>query len=125
MNPTWRWPRASREYGNFGNANQWTVNAGLHSLARETAQNSNDARTGANPADLEYTFFRLRDEALQELRDALGWGDLTAHLEAMGAVSAGAVTAAPTSSMMPSRITTVPLSMTGPAAVTILALVMA
>ncbi len=41
---TWRWESQSRNYANYGNANQWTVNAGLASLASESAQNSNDAR---------------------------------------------------------------------------------
>lgn len=54
MTATWCWERRSRNYGNFGNANQWTVNAGLSSLARESTQNSADART-STPAELVFT----------------------------------------------------------------------
>ena len=46
---SWRWETQSRNYANYGNANQWTVNAGLASLARESAQNSNDARLEWTP----------------------------------------------------------------------------
>ena len=56
---TWKWATQNKAYANFGNANQWTVNAGLSSLARETAQNSNDARIDGQPADLVYRFIRL------------------------------------------------------------------
>ncbi len=55
----WQWERASRAYGNYGNANQWTVNAGMDSLARESAQNTNDARVDGEKAELVYTFVRL------------------------------------------------------------------
>lgn len=88
----WEWEAQSPAYANFGNANQWTVNAGLASLARETAQNSNDARVGFEPADIVYTFIRLTGEERQAFESALGWDDqLRPHLEAMRASAKGAV----------------------------------
>lgn len=90
---TWKWEPQSPVYGNYGNANQWTVNAGLSSLARESAQNSNDARPDRQPAELVYTFVRLSGAARAEFEDALRWADLRSHLRAMGAASEGAVTA--------------------------------
>jgi len=88
----WDWEPQSPTYANFGNANQWTVNAGLASLARETAQNSNDARVGPEPADLVYTFIRLTGERRRAFESALRWDDqLLPHLEAMRASATGAV----------------------------------
>jgi hypothetical protein len=88
----WDWEAQSPAYANFGNANQWTVNAGLASLARETAQNSNDARIGSEPADLVYTFIRLTGERRRDFESALAWDDqLRPHLEAMRASAKGAV----------------------------------
>ena len=93
MNPIWQWELASRSYGNYGNANQWTVNAGLTSLARESAQNSNDARGEPPHADLVYTFIRLTGEA-RELRGGRWLREtLMPHLRAMGFAAGGAVTA--------------------------------
>jgi hypothetical protein len=94
VKPSWQWDRASRSYGNFGNANQWTVNAGLSSLARESAQNSNDAR-GTNPvAELVYTFIRLSGQARADFEAAVSWHDtLLPHLRAMGSAAGGAVAA--------------------------------
>jgi hypothetical protein len=80
--PTWRWDRASKTYGNFGNANQWTVNAGLGSLAREAAQNSNDASQGQ--AELRFTVISLTGEHRRRFEEAIGWTkSLRPHLEAM------------------------------------------
>jgi hypothetical protein len=92
MTMSWRWERRSRNYGNFGNANQWTVNAGLSSLARESTQNSNDARTG-DTAELVFTFIRLRGRERDDFEKALRWDTLREHLHAMGSEAVGAVTA--------------------------------
>jgi hypothetical protein len=90
----WKWEPQSRTYGNYGNANQWTVNAGLPSLARETAQNTNDARTGEGTPELVYTFFRLQGTEREEFLGALRWTEeLAPHLEAMATSSGGAVAA--------------------------------
>src|SRR5688500_14025099 len=89
----WRWERASRAYGNYGNANQWTVNAGLPSLARESAQNTNDARGDRQHAELVYTFLRLTGKERRDFEEAVGWSDLRRHLGAMAAASTGAVAA--------------------------------
>jgi hypothetical protein len=89
----WQWERASRSYGNFGNANQWTVNAGLASLARESAQNTNDARVDGQRAELAYTFIRVAGRERERFEQALGWSTLLTHLDAMGSASAGAVAA--------------------------------
>lgn len=90
---TWRWERASRSYGNFGNANQWTVNAGLASLARESAQNTNDARVSGVQAELRYTFIRLTGDRRRQFEDAVRWTELAGHLDAMGSSAGAAVTA--------------------------------
>lgn len=90
----WQWQPQNPAYGNYGNANQWTVNAGLTSLARESAQNSNDARLPGQPADLVYRFIRLRGERRRAFEEALQWdGRLRPHLEAMGSSAGGAVAA--------------------------------
>jgi hypothetical protein len=89
----WQWERASRAYGNYGNANQWTVNAGLASLARESAQNTNDARGDAEQAELAYTFIRLTGDDREAFEDSMQWEGLCEHLEAMGTAAAGAVAA--------------------------------
>jgi hypothetical protein len=84
LEPQWKWDRASRSYGNYGNANQWTVNAGLTSLARESAQNSNDARFDDAPGELEYTFIRLTGEHKAAFEAAADWhSGLLPHLDAM------------------------------------------
>lgn len=89
----WQWDKQSSTYGNYGNANQWTVNAGLASLARESTQNTNDARSEENPS-LVYTFIRLSGEARSDFLRALNWSDeLEPHLRAMSDESTGAVTA--------------------------------
>ncbi|WP_370181628.1 hypothetical protein [Rhodococcus wratislaviensis] len=89
----WEWDKQSSTYGNYGNANQWTVNAGLASLARESTQNTNDARSEENPS-LVYTFIRLSGEARSDFLRTLNWSDeLEPHLRAMSSESAGAVTA--------------------------------
>jgi hypothetical protein len=94
LTATWRWEQQSRNYANYGNANQWTVNAGLASLARESAQNSNDARVEGPSADLVYSFIVLSGEALDRFKSAVKWdAELEPHLNAMAAASAGAVTA--------------------------------
>jgi hypothetical protein len=94
LQPQWKWDRASRSYGNYGNANQWTVNAGLTSLARESAQNSNDARFNDAPGELEYTFIRLTGEQKAAFEAAAGWhSGLLPHLDAMADAAGGAVTA--------------------------------
>jgi len=91
---TWRWEQQSRNYANYGNANQWTVNAGLSSLARESAQNSNDARIEGPRADLVYSFIVLSGDARREFESALRWeSELEPHLAAMAAAASGAVTA--------------------------------
>lgn len=89
----WIWDEQSKTYGNYGNANQWTVNAGLASLARESCQNSSDARTGAS-ADLVYSFITLTGDARREFEETVGWRSaLLPHLEAMAEGAAGAVAA--------------------------------
>ncbi|MGY1640826.1 hypothetical protein ACI782_06780 [Geodermatophilus sp. SYSU D00703] len=89
----WTWEEQSKTYGNYGNANQWTVNAGLTSLARESCQNSADARAGKS-ADLVYTFITLTGDARRDFEAALGWESvLRPHLEAMTAGANGAVAA--------------------------------
>ena len=94
MTVAWRWEEQSRNYANYGNANQWTVNAGLSSLARESAQNSNDARLAGLGADLVYSFIVLSGEDRKQFEDAMGWhGQLEPHLAAMADAAAGAVTA--------------------------------
>ncbi|MGW6278749.1 hypothetical protein [Kribbella sp. NPDC055071] len=94
MTLTWLWDRQKRNYGNFGNANQWTVNAGLSSLARESAQNTNDARREDGPAELVYTFVRLVGDQRREFETAVGWNaGLSKHLAAMGDAAGGAVAA--------------------------------
>lgn len=95
MTVIWQWEKQSRSYANYGNANQWTVNAGLGSLARESAQNSNDARLDYGPrADLVYSFIRLSGRARERFETAIRWStDLKPHLTAMAAAAEGAVTA--------------------------------
>lgn len=94
MNLFWRWEEQSRNYANYGNANQWTVNAGLASLARESAQNSNDARIDGADADLVYSFVVLSGESRRRFESALRWeSDLKPHLNAMADAATGAVTA--------------------------------
>lgn len=94
MNVQWKWDPASRSYGNYGNANQWTVNAGLTSLARESAQNSNDARLPGEQGELVYTLIRLTGREKAKFEDSLIWQNgLLPHLEAMADVAGGAVTA--------------------------------
>jgi hypothetical protein len=91
---TWQWEKQSRRYGNYGNANQWTVNAGLASLARESAQNSNDARLDGPKAELVYTFTLLSGEARKRFEEAVRWStELRPHLTAMKNAADGAVTA--------------------------------
>ena len=91
---TWKWATQNKAYANFGNANQWTVNAGLSSLARETAQNSNDARIDGQPADLVYRFIRLSGRHLHAFKSALQWDDvLRPHIAAMAPAAEGAVAA--------------------------------
>lgn len=95
MTVTWQWEEQSRNFANYGNANQWTVNAGLASLARESAQNSNDARLDGGPrADLVYTFTLLTGEARTQFEDAARWHpELRPHLTAMADAAEGAVSA--------------------------------
>ena len=95
MTPAWRWEPQSRSYANYGNANQWTVNAGISSLARESAQNSNDARLPGPRADLVYSFIMLTGESRKRFEQSIGWNtELKPHLTAMAQAAAGAVTAA-------------------------------
>ena len=94
MTPAWRWEPQSRSYANYGNANQWTVNAGISSLARESAQNSNDARLPGPRADLVYSFIMLTGEPRRRFEQSIGWNtELKPHLTAMAQAAAGAVTA--------------------------------
>lgn len=94
MTAMWRWATKDRTYGNYGNANQWTVNAGLTSLARESAQNTNDARLPDVPAELVYSFIRLTGKSRTDFLDALRWdSELRPHLTAMADAAGGAVTA--------------------------------
>ena len=94
MTVTWRWEEQSRNYANYGNANQWTVNAGLSSLARESAQNSNDARIEGPRADLVYSFIVLSGDARREFESAIRWdSELKPHLSAMAEAATGAVSA--------------------------------
>jgi len=94
LSPRWQWDPQSRSYANYGNANQWAVNAGLASLARESAQNSNDARIAGTQADLVYSFIVLSGEDRARFERAIGWQDeLLPHLTAMSNAATGAVTA--------------------------------
>ena len=94
MTVTWQWESQSRSYANYGNANQWTVNAGLSSLARESAQNSNDARLPGPRADLVYSFIVLTGQRRKRFEESIGWRDsLEPHLESMADAATGAVTA--------------------------------
>jgi hypothetical protein len=89
----WQWDQRSESYANYGNANQWTVNAGLESLGREATQNTNDARVSSN-AEMVFTFIRLTDEHRKAFEQALGWdAELRPHLESMSSSSGGAVSA--------------------------------
>jgi len=91
---TWRWEEQSRNYANYGNANQWAVNAGIASLARESARNSNDARLSGPRADLVYSFIVLSGEDRRRFEEAIRWHDqLEPHVNAMANAAAGAVTA--------------------------------
>ncbi|ADT97564.1 hypothetical protein [Mycolicibacterium gilvum] len=94
MTLSWRWEEQSRNYANYGNANQWTVNAGLASLARESAQNSNDARIEGADADLVYSFVVLSGESRERFESAIRWeSELKPHLKSMADAATGAVTA--------------------------------
>ena len=94
MTVAWRWEEQSRNYANYGNANQWTVNAGLSSLARESAQNSNDARVAGPRADLVYSFIVLSGESRKQFESAIRWdAELKPHLTAMADAASGAVSA--------------------------------
>ena len=94
LTATWQWESQSRSYANYGNANQWTVNAGLSSLARESAQNSNDARLPGPRADLVYSFIVLTGQERKRFEESLGWRDhLEPHLASMADAATGAVTA--------------------------------
>ena len=94
MKPTWGWEPQSKSYANYGNANQWTVNAGLSSLARESAQNSNDARLPGPRADLVYSFIMLSGESRRRFEDAIRWNaELKPHIQTMAAAASGAVSA--------------------------------
>lgn len=99
MQLQWQWQRQRPTYANFGNANQWTVNAGMASLAREATQNSNDASIAPGSAELVFTFIRLTGEHRRAFEEAIGWSShLRPHVHAMrdaagGAVSAGQLSA--------------------------------
>lgn len=93
MSLRWQWQERSEAYANYGNANQWTVNAGLGSLGRESAQNTNDARL-SDEAELVFTFIRLTGRHREQFEDAIRWApDLRPHLAAMAGSAAGAVSA--------------------------------
>ncbi|MGV9827848.1 hypothetical protein [Gordonia sp. NPDC003429] len=93
MTLVWKWDPQSATYGNYGNANQWTVNAGLSSLARESTQNSSDARVDSTPS-LHFTFHLLSGTHRDDFLDTLIWHDqLEPHLRAMSDEAAGAVAA--------------------------------
>ena len=92
LTAAWQWDSQSRSYANYGNANQWTVNAGLSSLARESAQNSNDARLPGPRADLVYSFIVLTGQERKRFEESIGWRDhLEPHLESMADAATGAV----------------------------------
>lgn len=93
MSPTWKWAPQSATYANYGNANQWTVNAGLASLARESTQNSNDARVADKPT-LHFAFTRLTGTHRDKFLRRIGWSEqLEPHLRAMSDEATGAVAA--------------------------------
>lgn len=70
------------------------MNAGISSLARESAQNSNDARMAGPRAELVYSFIMLSGEARRRFEDAIRWKtELKPHLNAMAQAASGAVTA--------------------------------
>lgn len=94
MTVVWEWEKQSPSYANYGNANQWTVHAGLRSLARESAQNSNDARlsAGVDRAELVYSFIRLSGAARERFEESIGWtAQLRPHLTAMAEAAGGAI----------------------------------
>ena len=89
MEPRWGWEQQSKSYANYGNANQWTVNAGISSLARESAQNSNDARLPGPRADLVYSFIMLSGESRRRFEQAIRWdSELRPHIQAMAGAAA-------------------------------------
>jgi len=67
----WGWPALDPGYGSYGNPNQWTVNAGIASLARESTQNSADARLKDAPAKLIFSLIRLNGTERKSFEDAL------------------------------------------------------
>lgn len=83
VNLGWVWEQESPTYGAYGNPNQWTVGGGIGSLAREAAQNSNDARLPDQIAELRFTFVPLEGRARERFEEALGWHVLRRHLRAM------------------------------------------
>jgi hypothetical protein len=94
LKPSWGWEPQSKSYANYGNANQWTVGGGLSSLARESAQNSNDARLPGPRADLVYSFIMLSGESRRRFEEAIHWhAELKPHIQTMAAAATGAVTA--------------------------------
>lgn len=60
------------------------MNAGLESLARESAQNSNDARLEGEDAEMVFSVIRLTGAEREAFEDALGWSsELAPHLRSM------------------------------------------
>lgn len=93
MSITWRWSLADPTHQSYGNSNQWAVSAGVQALARESAQNSNDARIDAK-ATLIYELIRLSGDKKDRFERALRLREeLLPHLESMGDVAAASVAA--------------------------------
>ncbi|MCL1800953.1 MAG: hypothetical protein FWG25_06285, partial [Promicromonosporaceae bacterium] len=98
----WRWQALDPAYGSYGNPNQWTVNAGIASLARESMQNSADARlktssagssSSAQSAEVVFSLIRLTGETRKEFENALDWQALREHLGAMAGSATGSTAA--------------------------------
>lgn len=70
-----KWHPASRSYGNNGNTNQWNVNAGLASLAPESAQKLESCATAGQHGELVDEPIRLTGESKASVRVCPDRGD--------------------------------------------------
>ena len=90
---TWGWSPADPTHQTYGNSNQWAVSAGIQALARESAQNSNDARVDEQ-ATLVYELIRLTGQKKAEFEQAIRFDDeLLPHLQSMGHAASASVAA--------------------------------
>lgn len=83
MSLGWKWEEQSPTDADYGNANQFTVGGGIDSLARETAQNSNDARLPEQRGELRFSFIPLSGDTRAEFERRIDWPNLRTHLAAM------------------------------------------